>query len=80
MKRIKSAFFKLISVFFIFIFLFRLNLCNVYAAPNENELYARYACIIDGISKRILYGKNESAPVPLASKNKIMNWIIALEY
>lgn len=80
MKRIKSAFFKLISAFFIFIFLFKLNLCSVYAVPNENKLYARYACIIDGNSKRILYGKNESAPVPMASTTKIMTCIIALEF
>lgn len=43
------------------------------------ELYARYAVVMDGSNLRVLAGKNENTPVPMASTTKIMTCIIALE-
>ncbi|MGN0328435.1 MAG: D-alanyl-D-alanine carboxypeptidase family protein [Lachnospira sp.] len=48
--------------------------------PQSLKLYARYAAMIDGESKRILYGKDFNKQVPMASTTKIMTLIIALEY
>lgn len=45
----------------------------------ELELYARGAVLMDGDSGRILYGKNEDDPMPMASTTKIMTCILALE-
>lgn len=43
------------------------------------RLYASAACVMDAGSGRILYGKNEAAPLPMASTTKIMTCILALE-
>jgi len=60
---------------------------NVYAenskstAKNEKlDLFAKHAVLLDGASERVLYGKDEQSPVPMASTTKIMTCIIALEY
>lgn len=42
-------------------------------------LNAAGACLMDAGSGRILYGKNESTPLPMASTTKIMTCILALE-
>lgn len=42
-------------------------------------LNAAGACLMDATSGRILYGKNESTPLPMASTTKIMTCILALE-
>lgn len=42
-------------------------------------LHARYAALIDGSSKRLLYGKSPDTQVPNASTTKIMTLITALE-
>lgn len=42
-------------------------------------LYARGAVLMDGDSGRILYGKEENTPLPMASTTKIMTCIVALE-
>lgn len=47
---------------------------------DDLKLYAGYAALMDGDTGRILYGKNEDQPVPMASTTKIMTLIIALEY
>lgn len=44
------------------------------------ELYAKGAALIDGESGRLLYGKEEDVPLPMASTTKIMTCILALEY
>ncbi len=44
------------------------------------ELYAKYACLMDAKSGRILYGRDETTPAPNASTTKIMTCILALEY
>lgn len=45
----------------------------------ETELYARSACLLDGDSGRVLYGKDAQTPLPMASTTKIMTCILALE-
>lgn len=48
--------------------------------PDElKELYARSAVLMDADSGRILFGKNESEIMPMASTTKIMTCILALE-
>ena len=63
-------------LFFVFITENR-TLCA--QAPDENELYARAAVLIDGQNNRILYGKNENLVLPMASTTKIMTLVVALE-
>ncbi len=46
----------------------------------EGQLYARSAVLIDGDSGRVLYGKEENVPRPMASTTKIMTCIVALEH
>lgn len=61
--------------------------CVLLAAPldvqgetlEESELYAASACLMDGGSGRILYGKQENAPLAMASTTKIMTCILTLE-
>lgn len=43
------------------------------------QLYAKAAVLLDADSKRVLYGKNEDAELPMASTTKIMTCIVALE-
>lgn len=43
-------------------------------------LYARSAVLMDGDSGRVLYGKEEDVPRPMASTTKIMTCILALEH
>lgn len=43
------------------------------------KLYASGACLMDAASGRILYGKEEAAPLPMASTTKIMTCLLALE-
>ena len=45
-----------------------------------NDLYATSAVLMDGESGRILYEKNGSQIMPMASTTKIMTCIVALEY
>lgn len=45
----------------------------------DRELYATAAVLMDGDTGRVLYGKNEDAPMAMASTTKIMTCIILLE-
>lgn len=45
----------------------------------ESELYAAGACLMDGESGRVLYGKEEHTPMAMASTTKIMTCILTLE-
>ena len=47
--------------------------------PAPLELRARAAVLMDGDTGRILYGKNQDQPLPMASTTKIMTCILALE-
>lgn len=49
-------------------------------AEFEGQLYAKSAVLIDGDSGRVLYGKEEDVPRPMASTTKIMTCIVALEH
>lgn len=53
---------------------------RVSAAEDNLQLHAKYAVLLDGDSGRVLYGKNEDTPAPMASTTKIMSCVIALEY
>lgn len=46
---------------------------------NEPSILSRYAVIYDRTSGRILWGKEENTPVPMASTTKIMTAIVMLE-
>lgn len=49
------------------------------AEIEDSELYARAACLMDADSGRILFGKEEKKPMPMASTTKVMTCILALE-
>lgn len=46
----------------------------------ELQLYAQSAVLMDADSGRVLYGKNPTEILPMASTTKIMTCILALEY
>ncbi|MCH5250727.1 MAG: D-alanyl-D-alanine carboxypeptidase [Lachnospiraceae bacterium] len=48
--------------------------------PQQLQLYAQAAVLMDADSGRVLYGKNEDEVLPMASTTKIMTCILALEY
>lgn len=48
-------------------------------APEEDQLYAQAAVLLDGDSGRVLYSKNGDQTLPMASTTKIMTCILALE-
>lgn len=49
------------------------------ALPQEIMLYAQGAVLLDADSGRVLYGKNETTPMAMASTTKIMTCILVLE-
>lgn len=49
-------------------------------AEEELRLYAQAAVLMDADSGRVLYGKNATDVLPMASTTKIMTCILALEY
>ena len=44
-----------------------------------NQLFATAACLMDGDTGRVLFGKRETDPMAMASTSKIMTCILALE-
>jgi len=44
-----------------------------------NQLFATAACLMDGDTGRVLFGKRETDPMAMASTTKIMTCILALE-
>lgn len=48
--------------------------------PEQLQIYAQAAVLMDADSGRVLYGKNENEVLPMASTTKIMTCILALEY
>lgn len=50
------------------------------AEKEELQLYAQAAVLMDADSGRVLYGKNPTEILPMASTTKIMTCILALEY
>lgn len=49
------------------------------AEISDTELYAKAACLMDGDSGRVLYGKQADTGMAMASTTKIMTCILALE-
>lgn len=49
------------------------------AEISDTELYAKGACLMDGDSGRVLYGKQADIGMAMASTTKIMTCILALE-
>ncbi len=51
------------------------------AVPSEKtlQLYATSAVLMDAVSGRVLYGKNEAQIMPMASTTKVMTAIVILE-
>lgn len=52
----------------------------VQSDPIQMQLHAQAAVLMDADSGRVLYGKNETEILPMASTTKIMTCILALEY
>lgn len=73
---------RIIRILLIVIIVFN-NICIcTYAKETPDELknlYARSAVLIDADSGRVLFGKNETDILPMASTTKIMTCILALE-
>lgn len=53
---------------------------DVAFAEDTVLLHAKAAVLMDGDTGRVLYGKNETEILPMASTTKIMTLILALEY
>ncbi len=49
------------------------------SSPPLSRLHASGACLMDASSGRVLYGKDETVPLPMASTTKIMTCLLALE-
>lgn len=71
---------KLVTALCVLVFLEYMVCINCRAAQTDlGQLYARGACLMDGDSGRILYGKNETQEMAMASTTKIMTCILLLE-
>lgn len=73
MRKITAAFAALLALFH------GAALALAEEAPAASELYAKAACLMDGDSGRILYGKEAELPLPMASTTKLMTCILTLE-
>ena len=63
----------------IILFTYPTKLMAAQEPPEEAELFAKAAVLMDGGSGRILYSKNGSEALANASTTKILTCIIALE-
>lgn len=82
MRRKRYVCFRLLlAVVLAFSCIWKVPVMSVQAseAPKETELFAKGAVLMDADSGRVLYGKNESVPMPMASTTKIMTLIVVLE-
>lgn len=53
---------------------------NAEEIPSElRQLFAQGICLMDADSGRVLFGKNETEPLPMASTTKIMTLLVTLE-
>lgn len=75
-----------IYLYFCFCFVLLTAVLSVQAAEKEavtikeNELFSQAVVLMDAVSGRVLYGKNEDLVLAMASTTKIMTCITALEY
>lgn len=76
MKKIILGFFYVCCLF---LFTVMPNYAAESAPPEDSELYATAAVLMDAESGRVLYGKNEDAVMAMASTTKIMTCIVVLE-
>lgn len=70
-----------LAVFMIIVLMIQYPICS-YAAETEEEkldLYAQSAVLMDADSGRVLYEKNGTEEMPMASTTKIMTLIVTLE-
>ena len=79
MKRKKYGF-RIVYGIVLVLVLFWPNLICGDGAPEQSDLNALSAVVMEAESGRILYDKNGSEPRAMASTTKIMTCIIALEY
>lgn len=72
---------KLFSIVLSGLLMIELCLYPAYAGGAEEPegIYAMSACLLDGDSGRILWGRQEEEELPMASTTKIMTCILALE-
>ena len=67
---------------FLLVFLLIIPLSSLFVSADEgvlNGISAKSACLIEAESGRVLYMKNASKRMPMASTTKIMTAIVALE-
>ena len=74
---------SLVCLFFVLIIVLTLA-CGVFIRMDNNLIAeastsARAMCVMEQSSKRVLYSKNQSAKLPMASTTKIMTAITAIE-
>ncbi len=70
------------STAFLLLFVFLIYTIPLYTSANNTTLKnvsAKSACLIEAESGRMLYSKNSSSRMPMASTTKIMTAIVALE-
>lgn len=72
---------RLAAILAVLLFFLSVPVCYAQenSAPEDTVLYAKAAVLMDADSGRVLYGKNESEVLPMASTTKIMTCIVALE-
>lgn len=78
-EKIKNIWKKIMFVLSFVIILENDMQVSVLAQLSPSELYAKSAVLIDGASGRVLYGKNETQQMPMASTTKILTLILTLE-
>lgn len=74
-RRNKTGFFLGILL----LFLGSVSVTETEQESEPNQLFATAACLMDGDTGRVLFGKRETDPMAMASTTKIMTCILALE-
>lgn len=74
-RRNKTGFFLGILL----LFLGSVSVTATEQGSEPNQLFATAACLMDGDTGRVLFGKRETDPMAMASTTKIMTCILALE-
>lgn len=59
--------------------LFALPAPSVVAGPTVPKLHSRYAVLVDAVSGKVLWGRNQDVERPMASTTKMMTAILLLE-
>ncbi len=75
-----NIYIKLLS--FILIYSLLLSFSSLFVFANEStisSISAKSACLIEAESGKVLYSKNSTTPMPMASTTKVMTAIVAIE-